>query len=208
MVDTPQPSERMIEDAFLVKKYLEEQDESAWNRLHKKYKDSLYIVCLRIVHNREDAEDVVSTTFLKAYRNLDKYSTDFAFSTWIHKIASNTAIDYLRNKKLKGITVQVDASQDEEEDRSPQIDLPDKAATPDNKLIKEQFYAKLREALTELKPHYQQLIELRFFQEKSYDEIAEELGLVEGTLKGQLNRAKGALLEVMKQRGLDSLYLD
>lgn len=208
MVEQNQPSERMKEDAHLVHKYLHEGDEAAWNKLHKKYKDSLYMVCLKIVHSREDAEDVLSATFMKAYKNLDKYSTDFAFSTWIHKIASNSSIDFLRNKKLKGITVQVDSNPDNDEDKPQSIEIADKAVTPDTQLIKEQFYAKLRDAISVLKPHYQQLLEMRFFQEKSYEEIGTELGLVSGTLKGQLNRAKEALLVEMKKRGLDTLYLD
>ena len=198
----------MKEDAYLVQKYLQEGDEAAWNKLHKKYKDSLYMVCLKIVHSREDAEDVLSATFIKAYKNLDKYSTDFAFSTWIHKIASNSAIDFLRNKKLKGITVQVDSNADNDDEKPQSIEIADKAVTPDTKLMKEQFYIKLREAISVLKPNYQELLELRFFQEKSYEEIANELGLLSGTLKGQLNRAKEALLVEMKKRGLDALYLD
>lgn len=208
MVELSQPSERMKEDAYLVQKYLQEGDEASWNRLHKKYKDSLYMVCLKIVHSREDAEDVLSATFIKAYKNLDKYSTDFAFSTWIHKIASNTAIDFLRNKKLKGITVQVDSNADNDDEKPQSVEIADKAVTPDTKLMKEQFYIKLREAISVLKPNYQELLELRFFQEKSYEEIANELGLLSGTLKGQLNRAKEALLVEMKKRGLDALYLD
>ncbi len=208
MVETNQPSERMKEDAFLVQKFLQEGDESAWNKLHKKYKDSLYMVCLKIVHSREDAEDVLSATFIKAYKNLDKYSTDFAFSTWIHKIASNASIDFLRNKKLKGITIQVDTNADNDDDKPQSVEIADKDITPDTKLIKEQFYAKLRDAIKVLKPHYQELLEMRFFQEKSYEEIGTELGLVSGTLKGQLNRAKEALLIEMKKRGLDTLYLD
>lgn len=210
MVTQSQPSERMLEDASLVQKYLQEGDEASWNKIHKKYKDSLYMVCLKIIHSREDAEDVLSSTFLKAYKNLDKYSTDFAFSTWIHKIASNTAIDFLRNKKLKGITVQVDSgsNSDDDEERTVTVEIADKAITPDKQLVKEQFYAKLKECIATLKPNYQELLELRFFQEKSYEEIANELGLLSGTLKGQLNRAKEALLIEMKKRGLDTLYLD
>lgn len=208
MVETNQPSERMKEDAFLVQKFLQEGDESAWNKLHKKYKDSMYMVCLKIVHNREDAEDVLSATFIKAYKNLDKYSTDFAFSTWIHKIASNASIDFLRNKKLKGITIQVDTNADNDDEKPQSVEIADKDITPDTKLMKEQFYAKLRDAIKVLKPHYQELLEMRFFQEKSYEEIGTELGLVSGTLKGQLNRAKEALLIEMKKRGLDTLYLD
>ncbi|MEI6312997.1 MAG: sigma-70 family RNA polymerase sigma factor [Bacteroidota bacterium] len=208
MVVVNQPSERMKEDAFLVQKFLQEGDESAWNKLHKKYKDSLYMVCLKIVHSREDAEDVLSATFIKAYKNLDKYSTDFAFSTWIHKIASNASIDFLRNKKLKGITVQVDTNADNDDEKPQSVEIADKEITPDTKLMKEQFYAKLRDAIKVLKPHYQDLLEMRFFQEKSYEEIGTELGLVSGTLKGQLNRAKEALLVEMKKRGLDALYLD
>lgn len=203
MVAEQEQSERTKRDAELVKKALN-NDQTAINQLHKKYKDSIYMVTLKIVHNREDAEDVTATTFSKAFLNLSKFSFDFAFSTWLHRIATNTSIDFLRKKRLNAISIDAPIAGEEGETMS--IDVKDTKLDPEADLVKTQRKAMIRQVITSLKPNYQELIDLFYFQEKSYDEIEKETGLPLGTIKAQLFRAKEALYNEMKNKNLHNMY--
>ena len=203
MVAEQEQSERTKSDAELVRRALE-NDQTAINQLHKKYKDSIYMVTLKIVHNREDAEDVTATTFSKAFLNLSKFSFDFAFSTWLHRIATNTSIDFLRKKRLNAISIYAPIAGEEGETMS--IDVKDTKLDPEADLVKTQRKAMIRQVITSLKPNYQELIDLFYFQEKSYDEIEKETGLPLGTIKAQLFRAKEALYNEMKSKNLHNMY--
>jgi RNA polymerase sigma-70 factor (ECF subfamily) len=196
-------SERTKDDAELVRRALKD-DQTAINQLHKKYKDSIYMVTLKIVHNREDAEDVTATAFSKAFLNLAKFSFDFAFSTWLHRIATNTSIDFLRKKRLHAVSL--DATTTGEEGESTSIEVKDTKLDPEADMVKTQRKAMIRIVISSLKPNYQELIEMFYFQEKSYDEIEKETGLPLGTIKAQLFRAKEALFKEMKSKNLDNIY--
>jgi RNA polymerase sigma-70 factor (ECF subfamily) len=203
VVAEQEQSERTKSDAELVRRALE-NDQTAINQLHMKYKDSIYMVTLKIVHNREDAEDVTATTFSKAFLNLSKFSFDFAFSTWLHRIATNTSIDFLRKKRLNAISIDAPVAGEEGETMS--IDVKDTKLDPEADLVKTQRKAMIRQVISSLKPNYQELIDLFYFQEKSYDEIEKETGLPLGTIKAQLFRAKEALYKEMKSKNLHNMY--
>lgn len=197
------PSQRAKEDQELVARIVQNNDQTAVNALHKRYKDSVYFLVLKMVHNKDDADDVAAEAFSKAFTNLHKYSTDFAFSTWLYRIASNSCIDFLRKKRLNAISL--DAGPENEEGEKTGIDVKDTQPDPEHSMIKEQRAKIIREILSVIKSNYKELIELRFFQEKSYEEIEQETGLPLGTVKAQLFRAKEALLNEMKKRGITSL---
>jgi RNA polymerase sigma-70 factor (ECF subfamily) len=161
-----------------------------------RYKESVYYMILKMVHNRDDAEDLTMVAFSKAFHNLANYSADFAFSTWLFRIATNNCIDFIRKKKLQ--TTSIDQSSQTEDGESAPIAVKDKSMTPEESIIKDQRAIKIREVIQTLSPKYRQLIELRYFEELSYEEIADQLDLPLGTVKAQLFRAKDMLYNHMK----------
>lgn len=186
-------SEKARQDYELVKAALN-GDEKAFARLLNRYKDAIYFMLLKMVNNRSDAEDLTLEAFGKAFKSLHQYSPTYAFSTWLFKIASNNCIDFLRKKK--GVHVSIENS--DEKDNGEQIRLKSKEPNPEEKLIRQQKAILLRKVVRKLKPRYQILVELRYFREFSYEEIAKELALPLGTVKAQLFRAREMLFKMIE----------
>lgn len=196
VANTPNtPSPKANADLELVNK-AKTGDQAAFGKLMSRYKESVYYMILKMVHNRDDAEDLTMVAFSKAFHNLANYSADFAFSTWLFRIATNNCIDFIRKKKLQ--TTSIDQSSQTEDGESAPIAVKDKSMTPEESIIKDQRAIKIREVIQTLSPKYKQLIELRYFEELSYEEIAEQLDLPLGTVKAQLFRAKDMLYNHMK----------
>ena len=189
------PSPRANADLELVNK-AKDGDQAAFAKLMSRYKESVYYMILKMVHNRDDADDLTMVAFSKAFHNLANYSADFAFSTWLFRIATNNCIDFIRKKKLQ--TSSLDHTTSNEDGESTPIAVKDKAMTPEESIIKDQRAIKIREVIQQLNVKYRQLIELRYFDELSYEEIAERLDLPLGTVKAQLFRAKDMLYNNMK----------
>ena len=189
-------TEKAQRDYRLVKKALENGDQKAYAELLNNYRDSLYFLLLKMTNNPTDAEDLTIEAFGKAFRKLNQYSPDYAFSTWLFKIAANNCIDFLRKSKR---IVFADNPGDHDNDRD---DYPtNMAATtldPEEKVIEKQKIKLMREVVEKLKPHYRNLIELRYFKEWSYEEIATELDLPLGTVKAQLFRSREFLYQILK----------
>jgi RNA polymerase sigma factor (sigma-70 family) len=184
-------SSKAREDYFLVQKALHEKNQSAFTELMKRYKNSLHYTIMKMVENPQDAEDLTIESFSKAFKKLDQYTPQFAFSTWLFKIASNHCIDFLRKKRIKAMSIhQFSKSEDGEQYEIP---ISDGELDPAQSLERNQRVALLRGIVDQLKPSYKRMIELRYFEEKSYDEIAEEMQLPIGTVKVQLFRAKELL---------------
>ncbi|MBS1619508.1 MAG: sigma-70 family RNA polymerase sigma factor [Bacteroidetes bacterium] len=191
----PTPPVKVNPDLDLVNK-AKTGDQVAFGKLMARYKESVYYMILKMVHNRDDADDLTMVAFSKAFNNLANYSADFAFSTWLFRIATNNCIDFIRKKKLQ--TTSIDQSTPNDEGESVPIAVKDKSMTPEERIIKDQRAIKIREVIQELSPKYKQLIELRYFEELSYEEIAERCDLPLGTVKAQLFRAKDMLYNLMK----------
>ena len=171
-------------------------NEKAFSTLLNRYRDSIYYMLLKMVNNASDAEDLTIEAFGKAFRHIDSYTPNFAFSTWLFKIATNNCIDFIRKKQSSPSII--DHGQDDEMDNytvNIQSDTPD----PEEALIIRQRVANLREIVSQLKPRYRTLIELRYFREFSYEEISSELKLPIGTVKAQLFRAKTLLYNILKK---------
>jgi RNA polymerase sigma-70 factor (ECF subfamily) len=190
-------SDKAKQDLILVGQ-AKEGNEKAFATLLNRYRDSIYYMLLKMVNNASDAEDLTIEAFGKAFRNIESYTPNFAFSTWLFKIATNNCIDFIRKKQSSPSII--DHGQDEEMDNytvNIQSDTPD----PEEALIIRQRVAALREIVSQLKPRYRTLIELRYFREFSYEEISSELSLPIGTVKAQLFRAKTLLYNVLKKTG-------
>ncbi len=171
-------------------------DQKAFAELMGRYRDAIYFMLLKMVNNKSDAEDLTIEAFGKAFKNLSQYSPSFAFSTWLFKIASNNCIDYLRKKRTN--IISLDGGMNDENEIEPTIPIKDTNLDPEENLIREQIVTLMRTVVTKLKPRYRILIEKRYFQELSYEEISLELDLPIGTVKAQLFRARELLFNTLK----------
>ena len=190
-------SDKAKQDLILVEQ-ARGGSEKAFAGLLNRYRDSIFYMLLKMVNNSSDAEDLTIEAFGKAFRNIDSYTPNFAFSTWLFKNATNNCIDFIRKKQSSPSIV--DHGQMDDMDNytiNIQSDTPD----PEEALIIRQRVANLREVVSQLKPRYRNLIELRYFKEYSYEEISEELRLPIGTVKAQLFRAKTLLYNILKKTG-------
>lgn len=193
--NTNQPTERSQKDLELVKLAVEKRDQNAFAKLMSRYKDSIFFMVLKMVHNRDDAEDITMESFSKAFNNIDKYDQRYAFSTWLFKIATNNSIDFIRKKRLD--TTSIDKTTENDKGDEISIDVKSDAANPEETMMKAQRAFSVRGSLSKLDPKYRQLIELRYYEELSYEEIAEQLDLPLGTVKAQLFRAKDMLCKLI-----------
>lgn len=189
-------SERALEDYQLVCRAVEENDQLAYADLMERYRDSIFHTMLKMVHNRDDAEDLTIEAFGKAFRKLSTYTPTYAFSTWLFKIATNNCIDFIRKKRMKTLSIDEPMGDDDSKDYS--NNLKAKSLDPEERFIRQQRSKILRELLERLSEKYRRMIELRYFDELSYQEIADKLDLPIGTVKAQLFRAKELLLDVLK----------
>jgi RNA polymerase sigma-70 factor (ECF subfamily) len=192
----PNLSLKAQQDIELVEK-AKKGDQPAYGELLGRYRDAIYFMLLKMVNNPIDAEDLTIEAFGKAFKNIDQYAPNFAFSTWLFKIATNNCIDFIRKKRASHISL--DQTADGEDSLAPssliQSDVPD----PEAYMINQQKIKHMRKIVSRLKPRYRQLVELRYFKEYSYEEIAVELDIPIGTVKAQLFRARELLLNILNR---------
>ncbi|HLP56442.1 MAG TPA: sigma-70 family RNA polymerase sigma factor [Fluviicola sp.] len=172
-------------------------DQAAFASLMERYRESIYFMMMKMVRNSDDADDLTIEAFGKAFSRLDQYSPSFAFSTWLFKIASNNCIDFIRKKRIK--LTSMDTGYTNEEGESIRIDAKAQTRDPEETIIHNQKVKHMRQLVSKLKPRYRELIEKRYFEELSYEEIADELNLPLGTVKAQLFRARDFLAQMMEQ---------
>ncbi|MFO8054668.1 MAG: sigma-70 family RNA polymerase sigma factor [Bacteroidales bacterium] len=184
-------------DMELIGRALDKKEQGAYAELMSNYRDALYFMMLKMTNNPTDAEDLTIEAFGKAFKNLGQYSPDYAFSTWLFRIASNNCIDFLRKKRKQGAS-SINEPTEENGDEYAQ-GLSCKQPGPDDELMKSQKIEVIRVVVEKLKPHYRKLVELRYFNEYSYEEICQELDLPLGTVKAQLFRAREFLYNIMEQ---------
>lgn len=189
-------TEKAQRDYMLVQLARDHGDQQAYAELLNKYRDSLYFMMLKMTSNATDAEDLTIEAFGKAFKNLQQYTPEFAFSTWLFKIAANNCIDFLRkNKRIQFADNYFD---DDNEYSDVPSNIPSDGLDPAEKMIEKQKIQLMHEVVEKLKPHYRHLIELRYFKEWSYEEIATELDLPLGTVKAQLFRAREFLHQILR----------
>lgn len=192
---------KAVYDYKLVVAALERGDQKAYAELLQRYRESVYFMMLKMCNNKDDAEDLTIEAFGRAFKKLEQYSPDFAFSTWLFKIASNNAIDFIRKKRQKysiSLDNKTSAGYDNSEfgDHSANIKAP--VLDPEEHFIRKQKIETVRVLVDSLKPKYKEMIELFYFQEMSHEEISKKLGLPIGTIKAQLFRARDLLFTALK----------
>jgi RNA polymerase sigma factor (sigma-70 family) len=183
-------------DYILVQKARDRGDQHAYAELLNKYRDSLYFMMLKMTGNPTDAEDLTIEAFGKAFKNIHQYSPEYAFSTWLFKIAANNCIDFLR--KTRRILFADNFFDEDEDAGDTPSNIPFSGLDPEEKIIEKQKIQLMHEVVARLKPHYRNMIELRYFKEWSYEEIAVEMDLPLGTVKAQLFRAREFLFQILK----------
>jgi len=172
-------------------------DQKAYAELMQRYKDSIYFMALKMVNNKDDAMDLTVETFAKAFENIEKYKPDFAFSTWLFRIATNNCIDFIRKKRLNVVSLQTLTDEDKEEK---QLQIASDTLDPEQTSIKKQESEKLKSIVEQLPQRYRTLIILRYYDEQSYEEIAQQLDLPLGTVKAQLFRARDLMANIMNRK--------
>lgn len=196
MVGGEHLSDKAQHDLTLVKAAIEGK-QNAYAELMDRYRESIYFMMLKMVKNQDDADDLTIEAFGKAFSRLEQYSPSFAFSTWLFKIASNNCIDFIRKKRISVTSMDTGRTTDDGE----VIFFDAKATTldPEETIIQNQKVKLMRNLVSKLKPRYRELIEKRYFEELSYEEIAEELNLPLGTVKAQLFRAREFLANLINK---------
>jgi RNA polymerase sigma-70 factor (ECF subfamily) len=182
-------------DWKLIQLALKKGDQKAYAELMGRYKDTIFFMLLKMVKDKDDADDLTIEAFGKAFRNLAQYTPDFAFSTWLFKIATNNCIDFIRRKKD---AVSLDRTYENSDGDEMSFEPKSDTLNPEEKAIKKQKIQMMQSVVEKLQPRYRMLVELRYFQEKSYEEIAQELDLPIGTVKAQLFRARELLYHTLR----------
>ncbi len=183
-------------DMELVEK-AKKGDQLAYAELLGRYRDAIYFMLLKMVNSPIDAEDLTIEAFGKAFKNIDQYTPNYAFSTWLFKIATNNCIDFIRKKRASHVSL--DQTLDGEDSLIPSAMIQADTLDPESTMINKQKIKHMRNVVSKLKPRYRQLVELRYFSEYSYEEIAKELDIPIGTVKAQLFRARELLLNILSR---------
>jgi len=192
-------TENAKNDFYLVVK-ARSGDQKAYADLMSRYKDSIYFMVLKMINNKEDAMDLTIETFAKAFEKLHKYQPDYAFSTWLFRVATNNCIDFIRKKKLNTMSIH---GMMEEDDK--QLQIKAEVLNPEETSIKKQQTQELKLLIDSLPIRYRNLITLRYFDELSYEEIAQHLDLPLGTVKAQLFRARYLLGNIINRVDRDDI---
>ncbi|AXT20674.1 sigma-70 family RNA polymerase sigma factor [Flavobacteriaceae bacterium AU392] len=173
-------------------KKAKENNQIAFNFLLDTYWNDVYAFLLKRTENENDAEDITIQSFSRAFDKISSFDETYKFKTWLITISKNIHVDLLRKKKTS-----ISSDRDSHVDKQVQ-NIIDESPTPEDKLITEQNLAKLLRDIKKLKPHYQEVINLRYFRELSYHEISIELNEPMNNIKVKLLRAKKLLAEIIQ----------
>jgi RNA polymerase sigma factor (sigma-70 family) len=182
------------DDQILIKKALE-GNERAYKTLLERHKDAVFHIIVKIVRSQEEARDLVQETFMKAFSSLASYNFQYRFTTWLYKIAANNCIDFLRKKRLDALSLDQPVVT---KDGEVTFELPDWTYSPEADLASKQKSLSIDQAIDSLPEKYREVIVFRHKQDKSYEEIAQILGIPVGTVKARIFRARELLKKKLK----------
>jgi RNA polymerase sigma-70 factor (ECF subfamily) len=181
------------DDAELVRRILAGEGDQ-FEALVARYQNRLFRFVCRFTNDAEDARDVTQEVFLKVYGALDSFDPRYRFSTWLFRVAGNAAIDHLRRRRARTISLDLPPADDGE---SRAIDPKDQGPDPLEQLSRRRLRRAIDEAIEKLPDDYRELISLRHYGELPYEEIAELKRLPLGTVKNKLFRARQALRDLL-----------
>lgn len=171
-------------------------EEKAYEFLLNRYQRGVYNIIYQMIKNREETEDLVQETFIKAFKALESYNDRYAFSTWLYKIAYNNCIDSIRKKKIR--TYPIDKPIVTKEGTINQ-EIRDESTSPEKDLLYSEKKTLIQKSIDQLPIKYQQIIHLRHREDKSYEEISQILNIPLGTVKARMFRAR----EILKKKIFD-----
>lgn len=180
--------EQLIRDALAG-------DQRAYKELLARHRQSIFHVIFKIVRSNEEAADLVQETFMKAFGSLGSYRFEYRFSTWLYKIAANNAIDHLRKKRIEALSLDRPI---QTQDGEVALEIPDWSQNPEEDLYRKRRAVTIGDAIDSLPAKYREVIVLRHQQDRSYDEIAEQLRIPVGTVKARIFRARELLKKKLK----------
>lgn len=178
----------------LIKK-VKKGDHQAFAELVDRYKNSVYSICLRMVGNREEAEDLSQDAFIRAYNHISQFDNDRKFSTWLFRIATNLSIDSLRRKKP---SVSLDAEIPGTEGLALNTMLPGSGDLPDEQIVQGETEQWIQNEIKALPEKYRSAVVLKYIEDLSLKEISEIMGLPVGTVKTRVHRGREMLRKNMK----------
>jgi len=193
---SPVVPEKILSDHALIEA-TKKGDEAAFAEIVSRYRNPITNYLYRFLNDYEEAVDLAQETFIRVYYAIERYHTDYAFSTYIYRIATNLAISELRRRKRRSILSLTGLFQSEG-DETAEFQPPDMRALPDQNLVDDEQSSVIAKAIATLPPKYRVPIILRDIEGRSYDEIAEILELGLGTTKSRISRARGLLKEKLK----------
>ncbi len=172
-------------------------NQQAYAEIVNRYKDQIYHLIFRMVKDNAQADDLTQETFIKAFNALASFNSEYAFSTWLYKIAANNCIDFFRKKKLQTYSLN---SPIKAKDGDIQRDFPDSTQEPESGLISKEQTNQIKSAIEKLPKKYREAILLRHINDKSYEEIAEHLDIPLGTVKVRIFRAREMLKKMLREQ--------
>jgi len=179
------------EDLLLVER-CKRGDQIAYGQLVRKYQNSVYNLCRKMVRNPEEARDLTQEAFLKTFASLERYNPVYAFSSWLFKITSNLCIDHIRKQRMRLFSIDEDL---EGEEGPIHRELADPRRHPDQLSEDTELREAILAAIDQLPEHYRVILILRHQEQLSYDEIAQTLEIPLGTVKARIHRAREGLKE-------------
>lgn len=188
-----------MEEEELVRKAAQ-GDENAFAQLMEAHQGKIYGLILRLTGSAEDAMELSQETFFNAWRGLPNFHADSRFSTWLYRLATNVAIDFLRKEKRRR-SVNITSLSTEDNDAQHLLDIPDERFTPQKEAEKRELQETVRRGIDALSEEHRQVLLLRELSALSYAEIAEKLDLEEGTVKSRIARARLALKGILEKEG-------
>lgn len=175
--------------AFIRRKHRE-----TYREIVRRYQKKLFSYLYRLVRNKEEVEDILQNVFVKVYKNLDHFDQEKKFSSWIYRIAHNEAINFLKRRGRKHFVSWEDLSEDHK------VEAKSEEKSAFDVWIAKESGAETRKAMKSLSAHYRQVLELRYFQEKTYAEIGKIIKKPVNTVGTLINRAKKSLLQIIGEK--------
>ena len=197
-MEPTQFNDKAQRDYQLVIAARDKGDQRAYADLMRYYREPIYLMLLRMTHSPVDADDLTIEAFGKAFRQLSSYTPQNTFATWLFSIASNHGIDFIRRQHMR--LVPLNSMSVTDEDDAYEYPFPSDDPTPEEELITRQRDKIVRDLVDRLAPRYRRIVNMRYFDELSYEEIAKQLNIPLGTVKIQLRRARLLLAEIIKSQ--------
>jgi RNA polymerase sigma-70 factor (ECF subfamily) len=191
-----QREESIKENHEIIQKILN-GEKDAFSQIVNKYQNALYGIVFKMINNRDEVDDIVQETFIKAFSSIKSFDERYSFATWLFKIGTNNCIDHLRKRKINSVSINSTISN---EDGENDFKLPDLTYEADRNIIEEQRKKLIEDAINSLPEKYAVVIRMRHQEDKTYEQISKELNMPVGTVKAHIFRAREMLNKYLKDK--------